>query len=213
MDSLDSRIRSSLSEEEVLFHPYNALQIQDILQNRAKVTFKEGVLREGVIAKCAAYAAREHGDARRALELLRVAGEMAEREGSQVVEIHHIDTAETKIEKDRVLDVIEGQPKQLHAALYAILCLCENSKSNIFTGDIYTLYKKLCQKISMRPITQRRLSDLIAELDMLGLINARTISKGRYGRTREISVSIPTSLEPKIKELLRKQLELQGDLE
>ena len=79
LDELDPRVRSSLSEEEIVFPPYNALQLQDILSRRAKNAFREKVIKEGVVAKCAAYAAREHGDARRALDLLRVAGEIAER--------------------------------------------------------------------------------------------------------------------------------------
>src|SRR3989344_5164357 len=78
-NDLDPRVKSSLSEEELVFPPYNAIQIQEILRQRASVAFRKNVLVEGVIEKCAAYAAREHGDARRALELLRVAGELAER--------------------------------------------------------------------------------------------------------------------------------------
>jgi cell division control protein 6 len=78
-ESLDPRIKSSLSEEEEVFPPYNAFQIRDILNQRKILAFKNGVVEEGVIEKCAAYAARDHGDARRALELLRVAGEIAER--------------------------------------------------------------------------------------------------------------------------------------
>src|SRR3989344_1238351 len=80
LDELDPRVKSSLGEEEIVFPPYNALQLQDILKERANNAFVEGILDEGVIAKCAAYAAREHGDARRALDLLRVAGELDERE-------------------------------------------------------------------------------------------------------------------------------------
>jgi len=71
-DGLDTRVKSSLSEEEIVFPPYNAFQIQNILKSRAKIAFKAGVIQDGVIEKCAAYAAREHGDVRRALELLRV---------------------------------------------------------------------------------------------------------------------------------------------
>jgi len=67
-DNLDPRVKSSLSEEELVFPSYNAIQIQDILKRRSQEAIKDGVLEEGVISKCAAYAAREHGDARRALE-------------------------------------------------------------------------------------------------------------------------------------------------
>ena len=81
LDELDPRVRSSLSEEEIIFPPYNALQLQDILKKRADFAFKETVLQEGVIAKCAAFAAREHGDARRALDLLESGGRIGrERE-------------------------------------------------------------------------------------------------------------------------------------
>jgi len=89
LDELDPRVRSSLSEEEIVFPPYNAVQLQEILRKRAKEVFREGVIRdEDVITKCAAFAAREHGDARRALDLLRVSGELAERENSPKVKLN-----------------------------------------------------------------------------------------------------------------------------
>lgn len=209
---IDPRVKSSLSEEEIIFPPYNALQIQDILRKRASIAFKENSLDDGVIPKCAAYAAREHGDARRAIDLLRVAGELAERVGSKRVEIQHIDLAEEKIEKDRVVDVVKTQPKQFQATLFSIFSLLTpagvKKQKTIFTGDVYDFYKQSCQEAGLRPITQRRLSDIIAELDMLGLINAKVISKGRFGRTREIQLAIPTHLLAKMKELLAKELDI-----
>jgi len=205
---LDSRVKSSLSEEELLFPPYNALQLQDILKERADLAFKEGVLDDGVIEKCAAYAAREHGDARRALELLRVSGELAERNGDGKISIKHLDEAENKIERDKIYDLVETQPKQHQVVLYSILLVCEKRKERIFTGEVYEVYKEICTKIGLRPLTQRRVSDIIGEFDMLGIIYARVISKGRYGRTREISPSIPETTQPKIKKLLTKDLGL-----
>jgi len=208
VDNLDPRIKSSLSEEEILFPPYNALQIQDILNQRAKEAFKKDVVEQGVIEKCSAYAAREHGDARRALELLRVAGEIAERNGYLKVKIKHIDEAENKIERDRIVDIITTQPKQFQAVLYAIFSLYTKNNNLIFTGKTYEVYKGICFRSGLRPLTQRRISDIIAELDMLGIINARVISKGRYGRTREISLAIATSSKSKIKKILEEGLEL-----
>ena len=208
-DNLDPRVKSSLSEEEIIFPPYNALQIKDILNQRAKNALKEGVLSQGVIEKCAAYAAREHGDARRALELLRVAGEIAEREASKKILMKHLDLAEEKIEKDRVLDIVMTQPKQFQASLYSILKIYSKKRRHIFTGEIYEFYRGLCREINIRPLTQRRLSDILQELDMLGIINAKVISKGRYGRTREITVSLQPSTEKKVHEILEKELDLK----
>jgi archaeal cell division control protein 6 len=207
MDNVDSRVKSSLSEEELVFPPYNAIQLQDILKNRAKLAFRKGVLEEGLIEKCAAYAARDHGDARRALELLRVAGELAERGSSGRVFIKHLDEAEDKIERDRILDIVKTQPKQFQLALLSIISSLSRDEE-IFTGDVYEVYRENCLQSGLKPLTQRRLSDIIAEFDMLGLIHARVISKGRYGRTREISLAIPTSNIPEIENLLQESLGL-----
>ena len=134
LDEIDPRVRSSLSEEEVVFPPYNALQLQDILKKRANLAFKENVVEGGVIAKCAAFAAREHGDARRALDLLRIAGELAEREGSNKILLKYIDEANNKIERDKILDIIRTEPKQFQFVLYSIIKLIEKSKEEpIFT--------------------------------------------------------------------------------
>ena len=206
-DNLDPRIKSSLSEEELVFPPYNALQLQDILKERAALAFRENVLTEGVIQKCAAYAAREHGDARRALELLRVAGELAERHNKLIIDIKDIDAAEEKIEKDRVLDVVRTQPKQSQIALHSIMQICNNGHQ-IFTGDVYEQYKDVCSVVGLKPLTQRRLSDIIAELDMFGIINARVVSKGRYGRTKEITLALPSTTHGKIQDILTEGLGL-----
>ncbi len=208
-ENIDPRARSSLSEEEVVFPPYNAVQLKDILTRRASLAFKEGILENGVIEKCAAYSAREHGDARRALELLRVAGELAERKGLTKVRIDHLDEAEEKIEKERLLEIVKTQPKQSQVSLLSIIYMFEKNQSTIYTGDIYDLYKKLCLKTDLRPLTQRRISDILGELDMLGIINATIVSKGRYGRTREIKSDINLTLREKIKEILVSELGLQ----
>ncbi|MDO8623549.1 MAG: ORC1-type DNA replication protein [archaeon] len=206
LDNLDPRIRSSLSEEEIVFPPYNALQIQDILKERSKNAFKEGVVQEGVIAKCAAFAAREHGDARRALDLLRIAGELAERDNSLKVGLKHIDEANEKIERDKILDVIKTEPKQFQLVLLSIINLVEKQKEHIFTGDIYNLYQELCKQNKSEILTQRRVSDVIQEFDMLGIINVRVISKGRGGRMREIKLAISNKVVDKAKEIISESL-------
>jgi cell division control protein 6 len=205
-DYLDPRVKSSLSEEEIIFPPYHALQIKDILLQRANKAFRKNILAEGLIEKCAAYAARDHGDARRAIELLRVAGEIAERENSEKIEIKHLDKAEEKIDNDRILDIIKIQPKQHQVVLYSILAL--KNKAPIFTGEVYVLYKDLCFKTGLRPLTQRRLSDIIAEFDMQGIINTKIISKGRYGRTREIGITLSHVTQVEIEKILAEGLTL-----
>jgi archaeal cell division control protein 6 len=195
LDEIDPRVRSSLSEEEIVFPPYNALQLQEILSKRSKDAFVKGAVQEGVIAKCAAFAAREHGDARRALDLLRIAGELAERNNSKRILVKDLDEANNKIEKDKILDVIKSEPRQFQFVLYSIIKLSEKQKNEpIFTGDIYNFYQNLCIKNKLDILTQRRVGDIIQEFDMLGIINVRVVSKGRGGRMREIKLAITENL-------------------
>ncbi len=198
-NNLDPRVKSSLSEEEILFHPYNATQLQDILRNRAEKAFKEDILTSGVIEKCAGLAAQEHGDARRALDLLRVAAEISERENSEKIEEKHVDMAESKIDSDRIVEIVKSQPRQSQAVLWSIL----KTEGEVHTGDIFSVYEKLCLENGLKPLTQRRVSDLIAELDLLGVINAKVVSKGRYGRTRIVEMKLQNSLIEKIRNILQ----------
>ena len=105
-------------------------------------------------------------------------------------------------------ELVETQPKHHKAVLYASLTLSTPKNGAVFTGDVYELYKDLCTKVGLRPLTQRRVSDVLSELDMIGILNAKVISKGRYGRTREISVNIPQSAKTKTLSLLRDTLSL-----
>ncbi|MBW6462105.1 MAG: ORC1-type DNA replication protein [DPANN group archaeon] len=201
-ENMDARVKSSLSDEEMIFPPYNALQIKDILLERATIAFNNDVISDGVIQKCAALAAQEHGDARRALNLLRVSGELAERQNMTNITIDHVDCAESKIDMDHIIEAVKTQPKQSKILLKTIFMLSEKSSEYIFTGDVFDLYVTLCDKIGIKPLTQRRISDLIAELDMLSIINTKVISRGRHGRTRTIRLAISGKVYIKVSEYL-----------
>jgi cell division control protein 6 len=190
---LDPRVLSSLSEEEIVFKPYNAAELQDILLERARMAFREEVVSEGAIGLCAALAAAEHGDARRALDLLRVAGELAEREGTSKVGEDHIKRAEKRIEHDRVTEALRNLPFHSKLVLCSVYLLCKSQVQQV-TGNIYSLYGELCEQVGVAPLTQRRVSGLINELDVIGVLNTQVVNMGRYGRTKKIRLSIgPTA--------------------
>ncbi len=210
VESLDPRVRSSLGEVEMVFPPYNALQLEDILWRRARIAFKEDALGDGVISLCAALAAREHGDARRALDLLRVAGEIAEREGADKVTTDHVYKARAEIERDRVFEVVSTLPLHSKLVLLSIMKLCRDLGRSPTTGEVYALYREFCKTLRIESVTQRRTSDIISELDMLGIISAKIVSRGRYGKTRIISLAVSPNIieealaeEPRLEPLLK----------
>ena len=191
---LDPRVKSSLGQENMVFAPYDAEQLQDILRERVKVALKSDTIDDEVIPLCAALAAREHGDARKALDLLRVSAEIAERNGEPKVTRKHVRLAEKKIESDCMAEVVRSLPIHSKMVLIAILKTKKNHRdagiSQVMnTGEVYDYYRNQCEKAEYDALTQRRIADFIGELDMLGIITARVISKGRQGRTKEILLS------------------------
>ena len=206
IEFLDPRVRSSLGEEELVFPPYYAEQLVDILSHRAEDAFYDSALDPGVIPLCAAFAAQEHGDARRALDFLRIAGEIAERERASKVTEKHVRIAKNRIEQDRVSEVIKTFPTQSKFVLFAIMLLEKYNASAITTGETYNVYKELCRLSKMDILTQRRVSDIISELDMMGIVNATVVSKGRYGRTKEIRLGVPIN---QVKSVLEKHHKIE----
>jgi len=185
-DKLDPRVRSSLSEEETVFNPYTVEQLREILQERSKLAFRDDAISDGAINLCAAMAGREHGDARKAIDLLRVAAEIAEREGASRVDEKQVRAGQDRIERDAPFIVLKNAPA--HHKL--VIIAATKSKSGV-TGDVYDTYLSLCKQSEQKPLTQRRVTQIISELELLGLLSTDVISQGRYGRSQKIKITIP----------------------
>ena len=185
-EGLDARVLSSLGEEEIVFPPYTTGELRSILAERAAIAFRAGVVPESTINLCAALAASEHGDARRAIDMLRVAGEVAEREGRQSVDEESIRRASDKIERDVVEKALPSLPLQAKIIIIA----ASKFPAGTNTGELYLSYTNLARKSSVEVLTQRRVSGIIAELDILGLLEATVVSKGRMGRTKRIKLLV-----------------------
>lgn len=186
-DKLDPRVRSSLSEEEMVFNPYTVEQLQKILADRVKLAFNDDVISGAAINLCAAMAGKENGDARKAIDLLRVAAEIAERERLTNVEEKHIRLAQEKIEKDTNHEVLKNSTTHTKIVILAIM-----KSKNGNTGEVYEIYSSLCNNAEHEPLTQRRITQIISELDQLGLVTSDVVSKGRYGRSQRIKITVPT---------------------
>ncbi|HOV66812.1 MAG TPA: cell division control protein Cdc6, partial [Methanoregulaceae archaeon] len=143
-------------------------------------------LEEGVIPLCAALAAQEHGDARRALDLLRISGELAERESAHSVTERHVKMAQAKIETDSMIECISTLPTQSKVVLYSMILLEQLGQAIFTSGEVCRVYQEVAAALDLDVLTNRRITDLISELNMLGVINTRVVSRGRYGRTKEM---------------------------
>jgi len=202
---LSSKVKDRFGREGLHFSSYNALQLRNILDQRAKKAFQPGVVGEGVTSKTASLVARDSGSARRAIELLRKAGELAEEQGSERISPDsHVESAHQALERDEILEAIKSLPKHNKVTLYSIIT--EYSGDKLATGDVYEGYKEICEnRLEEETLSQRSISEHIKKMDMQGIIQAKTVSKGRYGRTREISTDFSESTREDLVEYLHQE--------
>ena len=200
-EKLDPRVISSLGEEEVVFTNYDVEQIKKILEERIVESFIEDSVEEPALNLIAALAGGEHGDARRAIDLLRVAGELAERQQSDKVTAEHVREATQKMEENKEEKSLKSFP--LHEKLVLISIMKANGSS---TGEIYSSYKNLCKTVGKDELTQRRITQMLSEIELSGLISGRLIHQGIHGRTKKYKLTISSEM---IKKTFKDDLSLQ----
>ena len=194
-DSLTGPIRSRLAAEDIVFTPYTADQVNDILIDRATDGLREGTWDESGIRLCADLAAKEHGDARRAIDLLRVSAQRAEIGDANSINIEHVISAQAQMEQDRAITLMQGLPEHQKLILMSILINQRNGVHTPNSGTIWETYTQACSRAGFRPLTSRRVSTIINEFDSAGLAHVRNVFLGRHGRTKHVYSLIPKGID------------------
>ncbi len=184
-DRMDERVKSSLCEREFVFPPYNASQLNSIMEARSDA-FREGVLEEAVIPRAAALAAREHGDARKAIDILRYAGEIAQSTDADTVREEFVVQARERAEVDRFRELIRGSTPHSRYVLQALTVLSlehgagesATTEEGFRTTRIYDVYEQICRQEGMDTLSLRRVRDLLKEHAFLDVIEQSRHSGG-----------------------------------
>jgi len=209
-DHLDPRVKSFLKLNELIFKPYDAVDLQHILRIRVEKSLNPEAIEIGVIEKIAAMASRDHGDARRAVALLAKSAYLAEKAGTRIT-LALVDQAAVELDRDRYLTMVRSAPPQLQAAMAAVVEATRKIKDgSVGTGEAYDAYRAFCQRAKLRPLTGRAFGDLVSELDIYSLIRSRVLSRGRYGRTREIVLDLPGELIDRLYNQVLLNFEING---
>jgi len=205
-NNLDSRTKSALCEEEVVFKPYNANQLKTILANRVKMGFRKGSISVSNIALISAYAAQTNGDARYGLRLLQKAGEIAQNHRRKRVKKEDVVEAKAKVEEDILTEIITTLPEHQQVVLYSIADLmsrgsqyrrlAETPSDVLFSGEVYENYERICKALNREPRTMRWFGEYLKELEMLGLVALSLSGAGIRGTTTLIRLGAnPTEIK------------------
>ncbi len=194
-DDLSPKVKSSLCEQEIHFPAYNATNLRAILQQRADVAFHEGVLDDEVIPLCAAYGAKDAGDARQSIDLLMKAGDLARDEDTEHVTADHVRQGRRALERGRIKEGITGLTEHGHLVLYALLTLDLEGETPVRSRDVRPRYTRFAELANRDPLVPRRMRDHLSELAMLGIVSVTERNEGRRGGTyREYALDMDVEL-------------------
>lgn len=180
-EQLSSKVRSSLCEKEVSFSAYDAQELRQVLRQRKDVAFENEVLADGVVELCAAFGAKDSGDARQALDLLLEAGDMARAEDADSVTEDHVDRAREKLQTDQVEEGISNFPEHGQYVLYSLTLLHEDDKTPAKTKEVREIYKVVCERHGVDPVSTRSVREHLAELNQLGITSSSIVNRGVEG--------------------------------
>jgi cell division control protein 6 len=194
-EDLSPKVRSSLCEQEIHFPAYDASDLQMILEQRVAVAFHEDVLEPGVIPLCAAYGAKDAGDARQSIDLLMKAGDLARDGDTATVTEDHVERGRRELERGRIVEGISGLTQHGHLVLYALLTLDLEGEAPVRSRDIRPRYTRFAEIADRDPLVPRRMRDHLSELTMLGIVSVTERNEGRRGGTyREYALDMEVDL-------------------
>lgn len=194
-EKIPEPIRSRLSAEDIIFTPYGSNQLADILIDRMKIGLRKDTWNEVTVRFCADLSAKEHGDARRAIDLLRVSILRAEKSQSNSIEIKHIQLAHKQVEHERVIALLQGLPLHQKLTMTSIIINERNGILTQSTGTIWETYVQVCGLAGMKPLTSRSVSSIINSFHSASLAHVKNVSLGRRGRTKHVSSIIPRGID------------------
>jgi len=193
LDRLDPRAKDTLCEREIQFPPYDAEELESILESRAKIAIVDNRIENGVLNLCAALAARDTGSARQALDLLQLAGEAAENGDFEAIEIHHVETAQAKLEQERVEEGMRDLTRHGEIALLAILSKAAKQETPARTKTVYQEYLSLCESSGTDSLAQRSVHNHLSDLRMLGILSSTENRSGSRGNYYSYELDVPFS--------------------
>jgi archaeal cell division control protein 6 len=198
--ALDPRILAALKKQDAIFEPYDADDLLKILKLRVEKALDATRVDEAALRKIAALASRETGDARKAVEILAKSVKVAEDTTGRLT-IAEVNTAQATLEVDKTEKLIQSLALQQRLALCGCYLGLQRQRGRLSTGMAHEAYSKVCREAGVYALSQRRFSDMVSFLDLYGLVSARVICRGRWGKTRELTASLPSEV---VKRLLQR---------
>ena len=200
-DYIKPRTQSTLGRVRVIFAPYNAEELYDILKDRVKYAFNRDSVSDQVVKKVAEIEASRGGDARKALELLDSCAKIAISKNSSKVTLDLVDEADKTLEKDTIFNMVSTLTKH-QKLLY--LAMVKSNKKELDGGKVYKMYKEVCEKQNVSPLSVRSIRTFLVNLSELGLIRSEvTWLRNLRKKSRTIRLDMDAATRKKLRKVIR----------
>lgn len=195
LDTLAPNVADTLNETTIQFTPYKADTLKNILESRAENAFYANTLTEPVIPLCAAKAAHENGSARRALRLLRIAGEITRNNDEHTIQDTHVRQAENQLDKELVHESITAGTIQTKLALLVVTNEATRNRTPQRTSTLHKQYKNICELAETSALEHDRFRQRLDTLAERGIINSETKNDDGQYSEYELNKDILVILE------------------
>lgn len=170
---VEERTYSSLQPYPISFEPYNGEETFRILAERARLSLRPQSLQREALT----YIAATTQNIAFGLYWLKIGAETAGR----IITESHVQKLQEQARHGYIEYLLEDFSEH-HRVLYNAIAELAESREYVRTGAVYEMY----QELSDDPLTNRRISDYLKQLEILGLITAKYHYGGEKGKTREI---------------------------
>ncbi|MDH5448572.1 MAG: ORC1-type DNA replication protein [Candidatus Bathyarchaeota archaeon] len=189
LDKLDASTRSTLQSNIIQLDTYAKAQLQDILNDRVLLAFKQGTVPTETITLAAELGEEEGGNARYTIELLWRAGKYADTEETKEVSPEHVRKAVGNVYAGIRRDEIAAL--DLHKKLFLLGVARRFQQTmgvHLSMGETEEAYTIACEEFGEKPRGHTQLWKYIRELSSLGIIKAELSTSGQRGKTTLIGL-------------------------
>ncbi|EMA10264.1 orc1/cdc6 family replication initiation protein [Haloarcula marismortui] len=206
---LSPKVKDTLIEAEISFSPYDASELRTILADRADRAFVDGACDESAVARAAAIAAKDRGNARQAIDLLRVGGEVVKKQEADSVDDSHIVEAQELVQRGRLRNRIRDQTQHAQLLLETLAYLEQQEETLARSKTIKTRYERVADSHAVDPLTTlKSIQNHLSDLHMLGFLHRTDRNRGESGgRYYEYGLD----LDPEIVLDIRGEIESEHD--
>lgn len=161
--------RSKFIPHLIYFREYNQDELKAILADRVRRAFKPGSVEEDAIVFLSAMIIKEGRDLRWGMKVLKEAAHLA---GDKLTP-KHIERAMIQVDKDMLIDAINGFNIDALVALWSIAYLTKKGKIPT-TGAVYKTYGRIMRNLNLNPKSMRHIMHYIMpRIEETGIISSQ----------------------------------------